>query len=1130
LAPTAAPSVSPTRYPTRKPDDPTEAPTMQPSLTPTAKPTLSPTHDCSPGFVRNGAGCIACTIGKYSSVLPSPVESYSFSSRIFKPGRTYSSVPSTKDGLINIAEKGEWIAFQNGQWEMGNLIKRHWAMPGPPGEYPPSGIWQNIGGTGFTPREGTVIYEKSATVCLYCPAGKYSNIEGSADCTTSGIGQYVSAYSTRRFIRIDNIRGGVGGDCNGKIINLGELTLWSNGTALSMPDAPVSMSTIKDVNSNYGSPEKLVDGNIRTFIHTVHIPTCDPDPWMYIDIENRIFDMVVVTNRVDCCRNRINGARISFVSDVNGEVPYAARQFFPSTSAATFTFAFPEGKVSTTDGDDLGGISVSNCAKGFTTSSPGSASADACNVCDEGFVGDGVVCSACGIGYSTSFDESTSVTACIICDAGFAGDGFTCTACGIGKYAAAVGSSVCLYCPAGKYSNEEGAKECTTSGIGKYVSTFSPSPPQQYIRIDNLIGGVGGGCDGVIINLAEIALWRDGVALSMSETPVVMSTRQSGGKPSAFVDGFTATIIHTQYTPCDPNPWVYIDVGNRTFDQVVVTNRVSDSRNMRRINGARISFVGDVNGEVPYATRQFFPSTSAAIAVFTFAFPEGSGALGGTAVSNCTEGYTTSSVGSISAEACNVCDVGYEGGVTIAAAPYIRFQAADYDAESRTWADTSGNVRNLESSALIGSVVSVTQEAGSNGVTKPFTAVSGDFSTKVFIANPKLDKYTFCGVARYSGNVKKRIFTSNSLNWLSGFWRGNTGVAFHDRWMHDRPPDPGPRDDINWHVLCDAGDNFRWDGLQKNTVAGTVTYLPPLCINCHAESSDWQVAEMLIYDRTLSSAEIENVELDLKVKYGISSVASAGPNKIICNACRAGYTTTGTEATSLAACDRCAAGYEGMSVVGTSGCTVCAAGFYKPLAANAACTPCATGYAGTATGSTSEITSCTICAAGYAGVSVAGASGCSPCAAGFYKPVAANAACTACTAGCTGTATGGTSATAACTICTSGLKFAVSLGPVSSRVPPWGTCLNFVHRSAAWLVSRPCESFASSLHIHICAAKILTLFSYHSSLSYTCTSQQMSANMLAQLALRAISALHTHPAAACKLAFTSFATIDAPCR
>ena len=75
--------------------------------------------------------------------------SYMFSSREFVPGCTTSAVPSVQSGptsLVNAAERGEWIVYQDGRWVMGNLIKAQWAMEGARASFPPSGTWQNIGG------------------------------------------------------------------------------------------------------------------------------------------------------------------------------------------------------------------------------------------------------------------------------------------------------------------------------------------------------------------------------------------------------------------------------------------------------------------------------------------------------------------------------------------------------------------------------------------------------------------------------------------------------------------------------------------------------------------------------------------------------------------------------------------------------------------------------------------------------------------------------------------------------------------------------------------------------------------------------------------------------------------------
>ena len=300
-------------------------------------------------------------------------------------------------------------------------------------------------------------------------------------CTTSGVGKFVSAFlpSRPRYIRIDNLQTASLSGC--KFINLAEITLWSSGVGVSMADVIPIMSTSVNVNSQYGSPKKFVDGNSETFIHTQGNP-CDPNPWVYIDVGARSFDQVVVTNRVDCCSSRINGARVSFVGDINGMVPHAAYQYFPSTSEAIISFEFPEGSGA------LGGSAVSRCPDGYTTSSAGSTSAAACNVCATGYelVGTTCVrlacadgsysvtgygpCSSCPVGYST-FAQATigaSAAACNLCAAGYFGD------------VAVSGSSGCTVCPAGKATYFSGATQCDICWEG----TYAPEGSSQCILCD----------------------------------------------------------------------------------------------------------------------------------------------------------------------------------------------------------------------------------------------------------------------------------------------------------------------------------------------------------------------------------------------------------------------------------------------------------------------------------------------------------------------------------------------------------------------------------------------------------------------------------------------------------------------
>jgi len=111
------------------------------------------------------------------------------------------------------------------------------------------------------------------------------------------------------------------------------------------------------------------------------------------------------------------------------------------------------------------------CSAGkYTTAGAGSTSEADCNVCAEGFHGDGVTCTACSVGYTTAGAGSTSVTACNVCAEGFHGDGVTCTACSVGYTTAGAGSTsvtACNVCAAG-YGLADGSCVHPACAAGSY--------------------------------------------------------------------------------------------------------------------------------------------------------------------------------------------------------------------------------------------------------------------------------------------------------------------------------------------------------------------------------------------------------------------------------------------------------------------------------------------------------------------------------------------------------------------------------------------------------------------------------------------------------------------------------------
>ena len=134
--------------------------------------------------------------------------------------------------------------------------------------------------------------------------------------------------------------------------------------------------------------------------------------------------------------------------------------------------------------------------------------------------------------------------------------------------------------------------------------------------------------------------------------------------------------------------------------------------------------------------------------------------------------------------------------------------------------------------------------------------------------------YTLFHVARYYGALKPpsraRIFDGITVNWLSGFHGGRSGVAYHNKWMT-------PVTDLHgndWVISTDSNNIYRSYGINRHNTTGGVS--SGFSINYGAytgastntnETSDWAVAEVIVYNSVLSASNYEQVEDYLMAKY-----------------------------------------------------------------------------------------------------------------------------------------------------------------------------------------------------------------------------------------------------------------------
>jgi uncharacterized repeat protein (TIGR02543 family) len=212
--------------------------------------------------------------------------------------------------------------------------------------------------------------------------------------------------------------------------------------------------------------------------------------------------------------------------------------------------------------------------------------------------------------------------------------------------------------------------------------------------------------------------------------------------------------------------------------------------------------------------------------------------------------------------------------LTVLPTPYLRLLPANYNASSKVWTATNGSGAGF---TYTGTPVYNATGGGSFGATKTFPTISGATNAGIRLNNPTLKTYTLCVVARYKdvsglAGSQGRLINSSNSNWFSGFYNGKIQQFHHEAWNYE-----GPTTDLNWHYYCDSGNKAIWDGVKTPTwTYRDTTSLPPLAINWdyYGQNSNWELAEMIVYDQFLSDSAIDNLGRYFKNQYGIVAGAA----------------------------------------------------------------------------------------------------------------------------------------------------------------------------------------------------------------------------------------------------------------
>lgn len=210
---------------------------------------------------------------------------------------------------------------------------------------------------------------------------------------------------------------------------------------------------------------------------------------------------------------------------------------------------------------------------------------------------------------------------------------------------------------------------------------------------------------------------------------------------------------------------------------------------------------------------------------------------------------------------------------------YAQYIASDFNTSTNVWMDSSGYGRNTVAGDVNGTITKTTSTAG-NGSQLTFPVIQGGTGDGLkFPVGILPATYTLFYLARFNGTTN-RIFDGVDSNWLSGFYSAGVGNTFHGAWITPRGGSNDPITSSNWIYATDQQSLFRANGVQMSNGTSGTTSTARLSINYGAQSSErsqWQVAEVIVYDTALNASNILKVEGYLATKYGITNYTDASP-------------------------------------------------------------------------------------------------------------------------------------------------------------------------------------------------------------------------------------------------------------
>lgn len=193
--------------------------------------------------------------------------------------------------------------------------------------------------------------------------------------------------------------------------------------------------------------------------------------------------------------------------------------------------------------------------------------------------------------------------------------------------------------------------------------------------------------------------------------------------------------------------------------------------------------------------------------------------------------------------------------------------AASYPGSGTNWFNI---VSGQPYVGTLGSAVTYT-----GGYLQTAAAANGQIliTTSSFVTGP----YTIMSATRYTDTSSNgRMLGGFNNNWLSGQWSNTTENYFAENWVYGVGGGPN---DTNWRIYTATGnqasDSWSYFINGVNVVSGSADGISgPNGLNAgggeaNGEPSDGQIAFVMIYNKTLSQAEVTQNYNVLKSKVGL---------------------------------------------------------------------------------------------------------------------------------------------------------------------------------------------------------------------------------------------------------------------